>query len=324
MKQIEEHELVSRIKQLAKKLGRTPLQMEWHKEGNSKYYTEKIGGFKRLLQLAGLEQYTGNLKRQKQKPNILVFDIETLPMIVYSWDLYPENIGLEQIIKDWSIASWSAKWLDEKQIHYKDMREKSIEEQRDDKEMLQDIWLLLDKADIVVTQNGKSFDVKKLNARFLKHDMKPPSSYRHYDTKEIAKRYFKFSSNRLAFMTEQFNEKYKKLDHNKFPGFKLWLGCMAGNIEAWKEMEKYNKHDVLSLEELFLQLLPWDKSINWNVYHDDIDNVCSCGSTKFVEHQKDKFTNTSRFERFICAVCGKEHFSKKNELSTTKRKNILA
>jgi hypothetical protein len=35
---------------------------------------------------------------------------------------------------------------------------------------------------------------------------------------------------------------------------------MKGNKKAWLSMEKYNKLDVLSLEELFLKLAEYDKS----------------------------------------------------------------
>ena len=311
------HGLVSKLKELARELDRTPLKAEFLSSGVSSYMVEKHGGFLRLLHLAELKS------NKIAQPKVLVFDIETLPMIVYSWDRWPEAIGLEQIIEDWSVASWSAKWLGEDRVFYRDQRKKSLKRMRDDRTMLREIWSLLDQADIVVTQNGKAFDVKKLNARFLKHGMKPPSSYRHYDTKIMAKRYFRFSSNRLAFMSEEFNTIYKKLDHAAFPGFKLWLECMAGNQKAWIEMERYNRHDVLALEELFMLFLPWDKTINWNVFHDDHDNVCSCGSVEFVQHRKCKTTNVGKYSRVVCTKCGKEHFVRDNVLSKEKRKNLL-
>jgi hypothetical protein len=35
---------------------------------------------------------------------------------------------------------------------------------------------------------------------------------------------------------------------------------MKGNKAAWAEMEKYNKYDILSTEELFLHLAKYDKT----------------------------------------------------------------
>ena len=63
-------------------------------------------------------------------------------------------------------------------------------------------------------------------------------------------------------MTKKFCTKYKKQDHSEFSGFKLWDECLKGNIRAWKSMEKYNKFDVLSLEELFVKMAKYDKSPN--------------------------------------------------------------
>lgn len=109
---------------------------------------------------------------------------------------------------------------------------------------------MLDEAEIVITQNGKKFDQKKLNARFILNGFQPPSSYKHIDTLCIARKHFGFTSNKLSQLTDKLCKKYKKLSHNNFPGFELWQECIKGNIEAWNEMEKYNRQDVLSLEEL--------------------------------------------------------------------------
>lgn len=317
-KALKLNELIKRLKKLSDELKRTPTLNEFAASGITRWNMEKHGGFLKILEKAGLNRLNPNALNQ---PKILVLDIETLPMIVYTWDLFPERIGLDQVIEDWSVASWSAKWYGESEMFYMDVRE--CKELRNDKAILKEMWNLIDQADIVVTQNGKSFDIKKLNARFFKHKMKPTTTFRHYDTKIMAKRYFKFTSNRLAFMTEEFNTVYKKLEHGNFPGFKLWLGCMAGNPEAWKEMEEYNKHDVLALEELFTLLLPWDKTINWNVFNDDLVNICSCGSQEFMYHDKEKTTNVGAYQRMVCKKCGKEHFTKDNLVSRRKRELLM-
>src|SRR5438270_11647207 len=130
-------------------------------------------------------------------PKVLIFDIETKPMLGYVWSLWENNVSLDQLHSDWSVLSWSAKWLGDKpnQIMYADQRNaKNID---DDKRILKQIWQLLDEADIVITQNGKAFDHKKLNARFILQGLKPPSSYRIIDTMIIAKKHFAFTSNKL-------------------------------------------------------------------------------------------------------------------------------
>jgi DNA polymerase elongation subunit (family B) len=258
----------------------------------------------------------------KPELKILLLDIETAPILGYVWGLFDQNVGLNQIKKDWHVLSWAAKWLHDspKNIMYNDQRNaKNIE---DDSKILKEIWHLIDEADILISQNGKSFDIKKLNARFIQHGFPPPSSYRHIDTKILAKRHFAFTSNKLEYMTDKLCTKYKKLKHSKFSGFELWRECLAGNVKAWNEMKKYNMYDVLSLEELYLSMQPWDRSINFDVFHNKLENVCSCGSKKFTKRGF-KFTNTGKFHRLICDKCGAEYTDKTNLLSKQKKVSLL-
>lgn len=257
----------------------------------------------------------------KEGPKILLFDIETAPILGFVWQLWDNNLGLNQIVKDWSVLSWSAKWFkdDPKNVMYDDLRKsKNLE---NDKPLLKTIWKLLDQADIVITQNGKKFDEKKLNARFVMNGMMPPSSFRHIDTVQIARKKFAFTSNKLEYMTDKLCTKYKKQKHNKFSGFELWIECLKGNQEAWKEMEIYNKYDVLSLEELYTKLMAWDNSINFDVYHNDFHNVCKCGSKSF-KRNGFHYSNLGKYQRFKCTECGSETKSRKNMLLKEKRDTL--
>jgi hypothetical protein len=257
----------------------------------------------------------------KNGPKVLIFDIETAPMLGYVWSLWDNNVALNQLHSDWYILSWSAKWLGapDTQVMYADQRNaRNIE---DDSTILKHIWNLLDTADIVVTQNGKSFDQKKLNARFILNKFQPPSSYKHIDTKLIANKYFGFTSSKLEYMTDKLCVKYKKSKHKKFAGFELWRECLAQNQEAWDEMELYNKYDVLSLEELYQIMIPWDSSINFNLYHDGEEHVCKCGSKS---HRKNGFyyTTSGKYQKYRCRQCGAETRDKKNLFSKEKHSSL--
>lgn len=252
-------------------------------------------------------------------PKVLFIDIETAPMVAYVWDLFDQNIALNQIKNDWYILSFAAKWQHSKKIIYQDQRDAPKIE--NDKKLLEHIWQLLDEADIVVGQNIKRFDNKKINARFLHHGMKPPSSYKTIDTLSIAKKYFALTSNKLEYLSNNFNKKYKKLQHKKFPGFSLWKACLDGDMEAWKEMEKYNKYDVLSLQEIYNTLLPWDATINFSIYNDDADHVCSCGHKEF-KNKGYAYTATGKFRRYQCKACGKESRGRQNLLTKEKRESL--
>ncbi len=261
-------------------------------------------------------------------PKVLLVDIETAPIIGYVWALWDQNVGLNQIKSDWHILSWSAKWLEgadgriygpHGKIMYSDQRNaKNIE---NDKSLLQGIWDLLDSADIVIWQNGRNFDHKKLNARFILNGMQPPSSYKQIDTLEIAKKYFGFTSNKLEYMSDKLCTKYKKLTHKKFPGFEMWKECLAGNLDAWRSMEKYNKYDVLSLEELFTKLAPWDNAVNFNLWSDSTKPTCRCGSTTF-QRRGFTFTAVGKFQKFRCMRCGSETRGRDNLMPTAKKKTL--
>jgi hypothetical protein len=264
-----------------------------------------------------------------KKPKVLIIDIETAPILGHVWALWDQNVGLNQIERDWFILSYSAKWLEtedksivygpHRKIMYRDQRGKRNIE--NDKQLLKEVWKLMDEADVLLTQNGNKFDIKKLNARFVMNGMKPPSGFKKIDTLVMAKKHFALTSNKLEYMTDKLCTKYKKSKHKKFSGFDLWKECLAGNIEAWQEMELYNKQDVLSLEELFHILAPWDTTVNFNLYHNRDEFVCNCGSHEFTKRGY-AYTNVGQFQRYVCNKCGAWSRSAVNLFSKDKRESL--
>jgi uncharacterized protein YprB with RNaseH-like and TPR domain len=255
------------------------------------------------------------------QPRVLFLDIETAPILGYVWSLWQQDVGLNQIKSDCFVLSWAAKWLGEDKVIYKDQRK--CRDMENDKALMKSLWYLLNKADIIVTHNGKSFDQKRVNARFAIHKFQPPVPYKHIDTKELATRHFGFTSNKLEYLTDKLNVKYKKLKHEKYSGMQLWLECLARNVDAWNEMEKYNKYDVLALEELYNNLIPWDNSINFNLYHNSTVNKCKCGSINFIR-KGFSFTAAGKFQRYKCTKCGSWTRGRENLFSKEKRKSLRA
>lgn len=250
---------------------------------------------------------------------ILILDIETSPLEVYAWKLHEQYVGLNQIKKDWEVLSWSAKWLDNSKVMYSDRRNGITS--KSEKTLLEGMWKLLDEADVIITKNGIRFDAKKLNARFIKHGFKRPSSFQHLDIERVVRRVFGFTSNSLEYITNELCTKYKKLKHNTYPGIELWKECLAGNIKAWKEMEKYNKYDVLSLEELYYIVTPWDSTINFNLFHDGIEEVCKCGSQEY-KKKGFAYTVSGKYQRYICNKCGAQTRDNNNLFSKEKRESL--
>lgn len=250
------------------------------------------------------------------KPKILVWDIETSPIIAHVWDLWDQNVGLNQIVQDWNIISFAAKWLDSDKIIYHDLRNaKSV---HDDRKLLEKLWKLLNECDVSITQNGKSFDEKKANARFIINNFPPPSPYKSIDTKIIGKSKFKFTSNKQEYMSNALGGP-PKLKHNLFPGHDLWVACLNKLPGAWDELKRYNIADVMGLEHNFKRMAPWDKNSEFNsLMQDGPMHVCSCGSSDF--HCKGyAYTATGKFQRYRCCNCGKWSRGRDNLLSKEKR-----
>jgi len=197
---------------------------------------------------------TYGLEVEKNLPKVLLVDIETKPRKFWAWGVWDQNLSEGMMIEDGAILSWSAKYIGEKNIIYKDQRGNE-ENLMDDKKLLEPLVKLMNDADIIIWQNGDSFDMGEINNRIAEHDLPVPDEYKTIDTKKIAKRYMRLPWYSLAYMTARFNKVYKKQAHKDFPGFDLWDECMKGNKKAWECMKKYNQFDVLSLEELFINTL---------------------------------------------------------------------
>jgi len=254
------------------------------------------------------------------KPRILIIDIETSPIISYTWGLFDQNVALNQILQDWNILSYAAKFLGEKKVYYNDLSK--AKDVHNDKKLLEELWKLLDEADIVIGQNSVEFDVKRIKARMIIHGMKPPSSFGQLDTMKIAKKHFNFTSNKLEYLSKTLGTKHKKLSHNKFAGFDMWKECLKGNKEAWNEMKRYNIHDILSTEELYMKLQPYDNGLNMNLYTDEV--AYNCGACGHDEMKKNgfKFTSKGKYQRYKCTRCGSEARGTTNLFSKEKRKSL--
>lgn len=203
------------------------------------------------------------------------------------------------------------------------MDQRSAKDLTDDRKILQGLWKLLNEADVVIGQNSKAFDAKKVNARFIMAGMGPPSPYKHIDTKQLAKKHFAFTSNKLEYMSEKINKKYKKSSHKKFSGFELWTECLKGNIKAWKEMEKYNKLDVLATEELYHKLSKWGGTgVDLNVFRGEEIFRCQCGNQNLIRRGFN-YARTSKYQSYHCRECGAfSSDTSRNLLSKEKKRSL--
>jgi hypothetical protein len=225
---------------------------------------------------------------------ILAYDIETAPMITYTWGLWNQNIGINQIQQPSSVLCFAARWID---------RPKNTIEfysgfHHGHDAMIEAAWKLFDEADAVVTWNGKTFDETHMNREFLLADLGPPSPAYHVDLMAQVKKRFRFDSNKLDWVSEQIGSGRKKAH----AGMQLWLDCMAGDEAAWKKFRQYNEQDVHLLVDNYNRLLPWLTLPNQNLH--GVIAGCPTPGCPGTPHKRGfRTTMIGVYQRYHCSVC---------------------
>lgn len=262
----------------------------------------------------------------KKTPRVLIFDIETAPLEVLSWGIRDQHIGVSQIKKDRSILCFAAKWLGEKDVMFhgtggqKDVRE--------DRFICERLHKILSQADVLITQNGRRFDLPIVKGRFLVHGLKPLPDIEHIDTCVMA-RSMGLVSAKLEYLTELLCPHLAKSKHNSFPGMDLWKACLgmmgaSQQKKAWREMSDYNKQDVRGTEGVYERLVPWGNNVEMNAFHEGTHYACTCGGTEFMRNGL-RAKRTGVYTRLQCRKCGrwyKLQGAENNLMSAEKKRSL--
>lgn len=239
-------------------------------------------------------------------PRILIADVETSLMLVWTFGTFKQNIPVESIVQDWNLLSFSAKWFGTGPALYQSLRLQR--NPVNDFSLCKSLSRILLKTDIVVAHNGRRFDMKKIRARMALNRMPPIPNVRIIDTLLESRKQFGFTSQKLIYLSDKFGpDGMRKNSHGKFPGLELWRQCQTGNQEAWDEMEEYNIPDVLALEGVYAEHRGWYQGAqNLAVFHTERDGEHSCpncGSTHTVKRGL-VHTQVSTYQRYNCKTCG--------------------
>lgn len=231
---------------------------------------------------------------------VLFLDIETAPCLGYTWGVWEQNVI--EVKESWYMLSFAYKWMGDKSVTSRTLPDYKLykSSKSNDRELVKELWQLVNEADVVVAHNGDCFDIKKSNARFIYHDLPPPALYKTVDTLKIARRHFAFLSNKLDALAKHFGIG-AKLAHT---GFHLWQACMNGDMDAWKMMRRYNVHDVDLLAKVYYKLRAWATNHpNLNLFTHDIGKCPTCMSTH-VQRRGYRVAIKRKYERFHCQNCG--------------------
>lgn len=225
---------------------------------------------------------------------VLAFDIERVPNLAYTWGLWDQNISLSQLVLPGETVSFAARW-------WGDPKSKVVFKStfHDGKEaMLDSIWGLMDEADALMGWNSQGFDTKHLNTEFVLAGMGRPSDSVQVDLMRVAKKHFKFTSNKLDFVSKALGVG-EKLTHEGFP---MWLGVMANDPKAWAKFKRYNEIDVHLLIDLLERMLPWVDSLpNASLFGGEGCNFC--GSSN-LQKRGTRVTGLTEYHRYYCNDCG--------------------
>lgn len=237
---------------------------------------------------------------------ILILDIETTPHLSWHWRRWNENIPPSFTVEESRVLCWAAKWYGKKKIHF------AGEWQDGSLNMLTRMWSLMDEADVIIGYNSRRFDVKRLNADFLRAGLGQPSPFQQVDLLQQVKKHFAFSSNKLQSILLELGLEGKA----ETGGMTLWMDVMAGSREAKSAMKAYNKTDVVRTEELYDTIRGWiDPHPNWGLYVDDLgsDNpTCpNCGGHNMRRHKK-RPTKVGLYQQWQCHDCGAYKRGRKN------------
>ena len=231
-----------------------------------------------------------------QQPRTLLIDIETAPALAYIWDLRTRYVPLNQVAQDGHILCFAAGWLGEDELEFYSVWDDG------EKALVKHAWKLLDEAEAVIHYNGNNFDIPRLNAEFLRYRLGPPSPSHQIDLYQTVKRQFRVISRSLRHMLDLL-ELDNKLQHK---GMELWREVMDGVEESQRDMEAYNIQDLLVLEDLYNELLPWiTNHPNVALWMDPSDDPkcpkCGSESLRFKGYKR---TSVLSYKQFHCKSCG--------------------
>jgi len=226
-----------------------------------------------------------------RKPKILLYDIETEPNLAYVWAKYQQDVIAFE--REWQILSFSYKWRGQKKIHFHQKQGSS------DKSLCKKLHDLFNRADLVIGHNSNKFDNKKVMARLIFHGFPPPKPFATVDTLVVARKYFKFNSNRLNDLGVYLGigEKTPNMP------FSVWEGCIKGSKKAWNKMKVYNKRDIELLEGVYDLFLPWMQSHPNLSLLDNARNCPTCGSDNLIKQGR-RATHKGLQQQFKCYDCG--------------------
>jgi len=231
-------------------------------------------------------------------PRLLVLDIESAPILAYTWGIWQQNVDpLKQIVAPPRMLCYGAKWHGERKKFF-------ASEYHDGRlEMLSSLHDLLDEADFVVGWNSARFDRPWIDGEFDREGLGPAGPARDLDLMKVAKKQFRLPSYKLDYVAQKHYGLPGKVTHT---GFQLWADVLSDDDErrakAWRLMRRYQLGDIDVTDAVLTKMKPWIRILpNPALYAEDgTPEACGCGNTQ-LQQRGYRYTQLSRYARYFCA-----------------------
>ena len=247
----------------------------------------------------------GGFKSPKKDVRVLFWDVESSLMEGYFFGIWQQNIPMTRVKKQSHLLSVSWAFNNEEVVGVRLTPEQV--KVSDDLEVVARIIEAINSADLIVTFNGKKFDVKLLNTRALFWGLPPIKPVKHIDLMEQAKRVFKFTSNSMQNISMYLGEDGKL----STSGNRLWERCAEWENyqtcnNALEEMLTYNKQDIVATRDLYKRFQGWMRNTpNIGTLTNEVSGNrtvrCShCGSDDVTHMNSKTYTSVSSFDLYRC------------------------
>jgi len=232
----------------------------------------------------------------------LIWDIETsdleLKIRTYQLKNYIKYFDPKTIERDWTMLGVAWKWLGEKKTNVISVKP---DDPLNDYDIVCHMHAVLQEADILIGHNADNFDLKKFNTRAIAHGLDPLPQKQSIDTLKVARKYFKFTSNKLSYLADFLGVSLK----DESPD---WKKIIEGCPKELRYMRKYNKQDVVATEAVYLKLMGWHHTHPKNeAVRDSGGKVVSlCPKCSSPDHQRRGYqylASGRKRQRFSCNSC---------------------
>ena len=241
------------------------------------------------------------------KVNVLFLDLESSLMEGMFFRIWQENIQFKRITKQSHLltASWA---FNDEPVQGVRVTPNDVATSNDF-DIVVKMVQAINKADIIVTFNGKKFDCKLLNTRALFWGLPPIKPVKHIDLFEQSKRLFKFPSNSMQNISMYLGENGKLATSSD-----LWERCANHKNydecdKALDEMLRYNQIDIEATRDLFYRYQGRMKGVpNIATITNDKKSTehlrCThCGGLDVDKMNEKTYTTASSFNLYRCSYC---------------------